>query len=61
MVISEHYRTRRDGVELLRSYSDNGKMLQQDGTGVLYAEAIDPADAGRTYTETNIDVPDEEE
>lgn len=38
-----------NGKEFVRTYSDTGKMLERDG--VLYEEAYDPADSGRTYTE----------
>ena len=38
--------------ELIRNYSDAGYKIQRDG--VLYDEAIDPLDSGRTYTETSI-------
>lgn len=40
---------------LVRTYSDSGKYIQRDG--VRYAEAIDPVGSGRTYTETDIDIP----
>ena len=33
------------------TYSDSGYYIQRDG--VQYAEAIDPAELGRTYTETD--------
>ena len=36
---------------LTRTYSDSGYYIQRDG--VCYAEAIDPLDSGRTYTETD--------
>ena len=36
---------------LTRTYSDSGYYIQRDG--VRYAEAIDPLDSGRTYTETD--------
>lgn len=36
---------------LTRTYLDSGYYIQRDG--VQYAEAIDPADSGRTYTETD--------
>ena len=60
MIITEYYSTRADGVILNRTYSDSGMMIRQDGTDALYAEAIDPDDAGRTYTETDTPIPDEE-
>ena len=36
---------------LTRTYSDSGYYIQRDG--VRYAEAIDPLDSGRAYTETD--------
>ena len=41
-----------NGRTLVRTYSDANRMIQQDGTGAVYSEAYDPADSGRTYTET---------
>ena len=60
MIKSEFYMTRDDGVELIRTYSDRGMKIRQDGTGVEYDEAVDPSDANRTYTETNIPIEGEE-
>ena len=37
---------------LVRTYSDANRMIKQDGTGAVYAEAYDPVGSGRTYTET---------
>lgn len=51
MIITEYYKTRSDGVVLNRTYSDAGFMIERDG--VRYSEAIDPAELGRTYTETD--------
>lgn len=51
MVKTEYYKTRADGVVLNRTYSDAGMMIERDG--VRYAEAIDPAEFGREYTETD--------
>ena len=42
-----------NGRTFIRTYSDSGYMIKQDGTGAMYSEAIDPADSGRTYTETD--------
>ena len=42
-----------NGRELAYTYSDEGYMLIQDGTGYTYAEAYDPIDSDRTYTETD--------
>lgn len=51
MIVTEYYKTREDGVVLIRTYSDLGMMIERDG--VRYSEAIDPAELGRTYTETD--------
>ena len=58
MVRTEYYATRRDGVVLNRTYSDAGMMVERDG--ILYSEAIDPAELNRRYTETDKPVVDEE-
>lgn len=39
------------GKAFVRTYSDNGYMVERDG--VRYVEAIDPAEFGRVYTETD--------
>lgn len=51
MIVTEYYRTREDGVVLNRTYSDIGMMIERDG--VRYSEAIDPAEFGREYVETD--------
>ena len=51
MIVREFYRTRQDGVNLYRTYSDKGMMIERDG--VRYGEAIDPAELNRQYTETD--------
>lgn len=51
MIVEEYFKTRDDGTVLNRTYSDAGFMIERDG--VLYDEAIDPAELGRTYTETD--------
>lgn len=50
-IITEYYKTRNDGVVLNRTYSDKGMMIERDG--VRYSEAIDPAEFGRIYIETD--------
>lgn len=54
MIKTEYYMTREDGVVLNRTYSDKGMMIERDGE--LYAEAIDPAELGRVYVETDVPV-----
>lgn len=51
MIRTDYYITRDDGVELTRTWSDAGMMIERDG--VRYAEAIDPTYLGREYTETD--------
>lgn len=54
-----------NGRTFVRTYSNANRMIRQDGTGAAYAEAYDPSDSGRTYTETDeiieTDIPDTEE
>ena len=50
-----------DGRELVKAYSDKNMYIRQDETGLLYAEATDPAEAHRTYTETDIPIEEEDE
>ena len=45
-----------EGMTLIRTWDDAGNYIRQDGTGVLYAEAIDPDFMGRSYTETDIPI-----
>ena len=59
MLITEYYATRKDGVVLNRTYSDEGFYIEREG--IRYAEAVDPAELGRTYTETDELIPVEEE
>ena len=59
MVKKEFYKTRKDGVNLYRTYSDNNYKIKQIETGNIYDEAIDIENAPYTYEET--DMPIEEE
>lgn len=61
MIRTEYYTTRKDGVVLVRSYSDINMMIEQVGTGARYSEAIDPEDSGRQYIETDEPIEDEGE
>lgn len=45
-----------DGMTLVRRWSDDGMMIAQDGTDLLYVEAVDPDFMNRTYTETDIPI-----
>lgn len=39
-----------NGKAYIRTWSDENMMIERDGN--LYEEAIDPADSGREYTES---------
>ncbi len=56
MIVKEYYKTRSDGVKLFHIYSDAGKNIIQNQTGVVYPAAIDVEDAPYTYTESNDDI-----
>ena len=58
MIKQEHYGKNGDGVELVRTYSDKGVMVEREG--VTYSEAIDPTDLKREYIETDIPIMQEE-
>ena len=62
MIVREYFRTRNDGVNLFRTYSDQGLYIQQVETGVVYDEAIDVENASYHYVETDdkIEVIEEE-
>lgn len=45
--------TRKDGVNLYRTYSDAGFYIVQNETSIMYESAIDVEDAPYTYNETD--------
>lgn len=60
MIKREYYMTRKDGVNLYRTYSDENKYILQVETGIEYSEAIDVENAPFTYVETTKDIEKEE-
>lgn len=60
MIVKEFFKTRKDGVNLYRSYSDAILYIIQNETGIEYAEAIDVENAPYTYSETDKPIPYEE-
>ena len=58
MIQKKFYKTRTDGVDLYRTYSDTGMMIRQVETGVEYAAAIDVDGANYTYEETDTPIDD---
>lgn len=61
LVEREFYRTREDGVNLYKSYSDAGFKIKQNETDNIYVEAIDVETAPYTYSETDIPIDPEED
>lgn len=53
MIVKEFYRTRKDGINLFKTYSDEGFMIKQVETGALYSIAIDVEYKEYNYIETN--------
>ena len=60
MVKTEFYSTLEDGTVLVRTYSDAGMYIIQDGTGMEYSEAVDPEKMNRTYTESERKIPEDQ-
>lgn len=58
MIVKEFYKTRTDGVNLFRTYSDKGLRIRKVGTDEIYDEAIDIESAPYTYEETEIPTED---
>lgn len=52
MVVREFYKTRKDGVNLYRTYSDTKWKIQKLGTDEIYDEAIDVEGSSYEYEET---------
>lgn len=48
-----------NGKAFVRTCSDKGMMIEREG--LVYSEAVDPAKLRRTYTETDIPVPKEDD
>ena len=59
MIVTETFEI--NGRQFVRTYSDSSVMIHGGVPESDYAEACDPADLGRTYTETDIPIdPDEQ-
>lgn len=52
MIIREFYMTRKDGVNLYKTYSNKKVYIIKRGTDEKYDEAIDVEDADCIYEET---------
>lgn len=56
MIVREFYLTRKDGVNLYRTYSDENKYIRKVGTEEEYSEAIDIEGAPYEYVETDREI-----
>lgn len=61
MIVKEFYTTRKDGVNLYRTYSDADLKIRKVGTDEIYDEAIDIEGAPYTYEETDMPIEETEE
>lgn len=59
MIVIEFYKQREDGINLFRTYSDEGFEIQKMGTNEVYTEAIDVEGAYWDYMETSTKVAQE--
>ena len=57
MINVEHFDV--NGRDFIRTYSDAGMMIHGGVPEADYSEATDPAEFGRTYTETDIPIEDD--
>ena len=53
-IVQKHFTV--DEHDFIRTYSDAGMMIHGGVPEGDYSEACDPAELGRTYTETNIPI-----
>lgn len=61
MIKKEFYKTRKDGVNLYKTYSDENYLIKKIGTDEIYDEAIDVETSNYTYEETNEKIEELEE
>lgn len=57
-IITNYYKTRKDGVRLFRTYSDGDRFVVRED-GAVFDAAVDVENSGHTYTEGD-PLPDEE-
>lgn len=60
MVIKEFHKTREDGVNLYKSYSDQNMMIRKIGTNEVYVSAVDIEGVPFEYEETDKPIPKRE-
>ena len=62
-IVKEFYKTRNDGINLYKTYSNEGYIIHKLNTEEYYSEAIDVENAPFEYEKTKekIVIPEEEE
>lgn len=61
MIVKEFYKTRTDGINLYKTYSDQELKIQKVGTDEIYSSAIDVEGAPFEYVETDLPIEKREE
>ena len=56
MILTELYKTLKNGVKLVKTYSSINHYIIQEGTGLKYSEAIDDESKTITYIESNEEI-----
>lgn len=56
MIVREYFMTRKDGVKLYKTYSDQNKYIRKVGTEEEYDIAIDIENAPYIYEETEKEI-----
>ena len=56
MIVREYLMTRKDGIKLYKTYSDQNKYIRKVGTEEEYDIAIDIENASYTYEETEKEI-----
>ena len=51
-IVKEFYKTRNDGINLFKTFSDENKYIVQKDTGIRYSVAIDVENSPHEYEET---------
>jgi hypothetical protein len=59
-IVREFYKTRKDGINLYKTYSNKGYKIHKLNTEEIYDEAIDVENAPFEYEETNEKIETEE-
>lgn len=60
-IVKEFYRTRKDGINLYKIYSNVNLYIHKIGTEEIYTEVIDIENAPYEYEETEEEIKEEEE